>query len=497
MIAYLKNIFSNINRKHIIPSFNYLIIFVVSLISVYYYLYDIEFLPLGYYYDNLSIVSNAICLNKLGVDEYGEKYPLIFLSLGDYKLPIVPYLLSIIHYFIPLNLLVSRIVTLILGLTGLMVISFIFKDKFKNYIFVISIVFVFSNILISSSFWSIQRSGFEVGYTIAYNSVLFFFCLNGLKNKNILYAVIGSLMILLSIFLYQSYKVIFIPLLIFYIFLNYLRKTISLSTFIFSLFSSIILISIFILFNKETFFGRFHQISSENPQSLNPFDLVNLYFKHFNLKFLFFQGDISFRHSIGKIGTYSLGLMIPFILGFYRNLRYLLIHRNNFSSKFTIKIFILFFFLISFIPASIINEGVLHALRSYNILISFIIYCIDGFYFLFLYCNKIKKIKEYKSVIAHVLLIIVLLLSLYNLNSFVRRIYAYPIPSYFSQAYWTILQQNKIMELTINKNTYEKNLMHLHRKLSKEDLPTYQKYEEILENKNYNHCSKIYQINGK
>jgi hypothetical protein len=153
--------------------------------------------------------------------------------------------------------------------------------------------------------------------------------------------------------------------------------------------------------------------------------------------------------------------------------------------------------LISFIPASIINEGVLHALRSYNILISFIIYCIDGFYFLFLYCNKIKKIKEYKSVIAHVLLIIVLLLSLYNLNSFVRRIYAYPIPSYFSQAYWTILQQNKIMELTINKNTYEKNLMHLHRKLSKEDLPTYQKYEEILENKNYNHCSKIYQINGK
>ena len=71
MIAYINNIFSNINRKHIIPSFNYLIIFVVSLISVYYYLYDIEFLPLGYYYDNLSIVSNAICLNKLGVDEYG------------------------------------------------------------------------------------------------------------------------------------------------------------------------------------------------------------------------------------------------------------------------------------------------------------------------------------------------------------------------------------------------------------------------------------------
>lgn len=61
--------------------------------------------------------------------------------------------------------------------------------------------------------------------------------------------------------------------------------------------------------------------------------------------------------------------------------------------------YIYIFFILSSRPISLIKEGVPYAMRSYNILISFILYCRDDFYFLIFYFYKFKNVIKYRSII--------------------------------------------------------------------------------------------------
>lgn len=493
------NTILNFKNHNIFLIIMYICILLLTIVCSYFYFNSLSFLPLGYSYDNLSIVSSAICLSNQGTDEHGTYYPLYFFSLGDYKVPAVIYLLSFVNKIFPLNLYFSRLITVSLGLIGLVFIYLITKKNKNKLAYFITFLFVLSNLFISSSFWSIQRSGFEVGYTLVYNAFLYIFCIKGLKEKNNLYSLFGVSLIFFSIFLYQSYKVIFIPILFFYFLLLYSRSIFKKSQLFFITIFSLSVIIIFIFFNQDFFFGRFKQISSDLNQSFPNFiTIIKLYFKHLNINFLFFHGDKSFRHFIGDIGSFSYGIMIPFLIGIYIDIRFLIFRKKRNSFNYSVKLFTLFFFLTAFFPAAIINAGIPHVIRSYNIVLFLILYSLKGFYFLFIFSSKRKVKNKNLKMIYMIVVLFCILLSIDYIKNFKRKLSVFPILSYFSQGYWTENQLSIIQNLLLTNDLETKDLILLHRKKSSTDLPLYFKYIEIIENRNLMYCTNtLYPPNNK
>src|SRR5258708_40279192 len=76
-------------RKEIILLF--VLIILASFLRLYKFLDD----PPGLYPDAVSIGVNADAILHTGTDEYGQKYPLLFKSFQDYKMPLYIYITAL------------------------------------------------------------------------------------------------------------------------------------------------------------------------------------------------------------------------------------------------------------------------------------------------------------------------------------------------------------------------------------------------------------------
>src|SRR3990167_7573491 len=78
-------------------------------------LYELDSYPVSLSWDEVAIGYNAYSIAQTGADEYSIKWPILFKSFNDYKLPGYIYLDSIFVKFLGLSGFTVRLPSALLG----------------------------------------------------------------------------------------------------------------------------------------------------------------------------------------------------------------------------------------------------------------------------------------------------------------------------------------------------------------------------------------------
>lgn len=335
-------------------------------------------------WDEVALGYNAYSIMQTGRDEYGSFLPVILRSFDDYKPALYAYLSIPSISVFGLNEFAVRLPSAIFGILTVLAVFFLVKELFKK-----DNIALLSAFLLAISPWHIQfsRVAFEANVGVALNvfGILFFFK----AFKKPWFLLLSAIMWGLSIHVYQSEKV-FVPLLILLLLcifrqqLLLIKKKYRLISFLIFTFVCLPLVY-FTLTNKDAF-ARAKGVSifsnaaiieanadkikrdRENNDFLGlildnrRIELARYalggYLSHFDLNWLFITGDIA-RHHAPNMGLLYL-VELPFLLiGIYS------VIFGKFDKR--VKIFLISWFLIVPIPASVTND-VPHAVRVINFL---------------------------------------------------------------------------------------------------------------------------------
>ncbi|MDO8657679.1 MAG: glycosyltransferase family 39 protein [Candidatus Levybacteria bacterium] len=181
----------------------HLFLFIVVCIAGFLRFWNITNVPPSLSHDEVAIGYNAYSILQTGRDEYGVRFPLLFQSFDDYKLPGMVYSSVISVALFGLNELGVRFPSAFMGTLTVFVFYFLTKELVRNKARALLITLFFA-----FSIWHINfsRQLFES------NGALFFL-LTGVyflvaftkKTRNIIFA---SFFISLSIYFYYSVRVV-------------------------------------------------------------------------------------------------------------------------------------------------------------------------------------------------------------------------------------------------------------------------------------------------
>lgn len=306
---------------------------IITILAFLIRIYQTNFVPL--LWDEASIGYNAYSLIKTGKDEYGQSFPLIFKSFGDYKPGAYIYLTIPFIATLGLTPLAVRFPSIILGsLTPLMLYLLVkaISPTSKKTALLSAIVLAFNpfNILFSRGAWETNILTFEL--ILASH----FF----VKNKLLL----SSLIFGLTLYTYQGGKIMS-PILILTLLLIFKPKIKS--------FSSKFVLPLFII-SLPVFYGLLSQNDSNRLQVfglwsyIQPQTEINTiilesneldydlfhnqvffflrnfferYFNNFSPRFLAFEGDWQVaRHTAPYVGVLLYPPLIFLYLGLFKKL---------------------------------------------------------------------------------------------------------------------------------------------------------------------------------
>lgn len=273
--------------------------------------------------DELAFGYYGWSLLHFRTDEYGNRFPFYFPSIGDYKYPVLAYLNIMPAIFFGLSEITVRFWSVISGIILIPLTFILSKLIFKS-----NIAALASAWLVALSPWSLSlsRYGYEnnVAVTLTTGAIICF--LIATKSKlNKRYLMISFILFLISSFTYGAQKV-FIPLflLCFLIFSYFKDSPIfnfkKILLFFFLILSIIIIISLIPWQSRGRASGALYSYLS--PQEANQLEELKIeagispihipvkltqafhnkvrivgmeflarYFDHFSPKFLFFQGE--------------------------------------------------------------------------------------------------------------------------------------------------------------------------------------------------------------
>lgn len=233
--------------------------------------WDISQIPPSLSHDEVAIGYNAWSILKTGKDEYGTRYPLLFRSFDDYKLPGYIYSTVISEELFGLNEVGVRFPSVILGSLTVLCLFFLCKEIFHNKKegLLISII---STVVLAISPWHINfsRTAFEA------NASLFFIVLGFLSllksRKKPQWLIVSSVSFVVSLYFYYTARIL-IPFCVLSFLVVYKDKFIVAKKWIVisALFGILLLLSIFPYF-LTTGLSRVNQVSIFNDKSLtNPY----------------------------------------------------------------------------------------------------------------------------------------------------------------------------------------------------------------------------------
>lgn len=358
----LKNFICKIN----LGKFLFISIVVLSLLLNFYH-FDSN--PPGLYIDEVSIGVNAYSILKTGRDEYGQRYPVYFKSLNDYKLPVYIYLSSISMYFFGKNDFAVRFPSAFFGTLGVIFIfllinellisdkSFYFKHRCKYALL--------SSFLLAVSGWFLQFAGpaFEVTVAFSFLIIGVYLIFIAQRKSSILIFILSLFILVLTIYTYHSYK-IYTPVILIYLLIKLIKQhKISYQNkarIITIVFFFIPVIYIYLIPDANT---RFFQTSAFSSFTLNNIIIfIKNYTSYYSLDFLFSFGDGINRHQFLNFGPLA-RWMLPFMLiGLFALFR---THKSNLRSA------ILAVLLITPIPASLALPSP-HTLRSLTMVLPYV-----------------------------------------------------------------------------------------------------------------------------
>ena len=349
-------------------------IIVVLLIAAFLRFYKLDSYPVSISWDEAAIGYNAYSIAQTGKDEYGQKFPVLFRSFNDYKLPGYIYLDALLIKIFGLSSFTTRMPSALMGVFAILAIYLLVKNLFNQKVAAIASFFL------AISPWHLQfsRAAFESNGALTivlYGIVLL---LLGLRNK--IWAFLSIPILAASLYFYYSPR-IFIPLILAAFIIIFRKEIIPNFKFFAFGFLAAAVISIPIVTRVLSFEGqkRVREVSVFADPSLakiyadtrlkNELPLENIflnqripyaievlknYSTYFSPTFLFFAHDPNPRHRSFNQGNFYLFEIVTILLG-----AFLLMRQKETKSKF----FLLAWLLAAPIPASFAKDSP-HALRA-------------------------------------------------------------------------------------------------------------------------------------
>ncbi len=306
-------------------------------------------IPWGINADEAAFGYNAYSFLKTTFDEWG-KFPIYIKSFGEYKLPGYFFFSLPIVYFLNLNILSTRLLSVIAGSFLPIILFFLVKHFSQNKR--LSFLSAFSLSIMPAAI-HFSRAAFESNLALIFIALA---CLTWLKDKKL----ISFVLMFFAFYTYNSIRIL-LPFLILLLYLtDFLGKKSFYSLKKSLLFIILIYTSFFLtLLTNPHLMSRFKGLSfwqqpgfsltqverrndHPNPNSLTvkllhnkatefSKTLVTNYFNHFQFKFLLNQGDPIDRLSFPKSGLISFWQILFTILGF---LITLITYRKRINSLF-------------------------------------------------------------------------------------------------------------------------------------------------------------------
>ncbi|MFH0864220.1 MAG: glycosyltransferase family 39 protein [Candidatus Gottesmanbacteria bacterium] len=316
-------------------------------------IYQLGIVPPSPDWDEAAIGYNAYSLLKTGRDEYGKFLPIVFRSFDDYKPPVYFYLAIPSIAIFGLNVFAVRLPSAILGSLTVLITYFLVKRLFadrksSNKTLINSSLLAFiSALLLAISPWHLQfsRVAFETNIALFFNVTGVWLFLEGLKKPKIW--LISALFFALAPYSYHSARV-FTPLLILGLFIVFRadifkqRKWTIISGLIFSILMLPLILTLLspegrlrlsgvsALADQTNILTRdIKKIQDDNKNNFLPAKLfhnrrityalivITGYLRHFDLNWLFLNGDIPRHHAPG-VGILYLWELPFLFIGIYQ-----------------------------------------------------------------------------------------------------------------------------------------------------------------------------------
>lgn len=430
-------------------------------------------------WDEAALGYNAYSIMLSGKDEYGKFLPVVLQSFDDYKPALYAYLVIPFIKLLSLNIISVRLPSIIFGIITIFTVFALVKLiipqsflLFNNKRISGDLIALLTAFFISISPWHIQfsRVAFEaqVGLSLDLLALAFFFY--ALKRNWFL--ILTFCFAALSIYVYQSEKV-YVPIIFLALFIIYRREIINFPKKILGIsalvgFILVLPMLVYIVVNPSALtrakgvsvFSHQTQILSRNEKRLeidrNNNDKLGLlldnrrfdyakqiasgYLSHFDLNWLFLQGDVS-RHQAPFMGLLYI-FEIPLIFMGLLGVAFLKIDRK-------IKAFIFSYVLIAPIPASITID-VPHAVRTIHFLPMFQLFSALGLLMVVAYLRAKVHIKVIRYPIYILFLCVVALNIAYYLNQyFVQQ-------NYFESKSWQYGWQEAVDYTWLNHKRFDR-----------------------------------------
>ena len=418
-------------KKYFLP----LIVFLVVFIAFFLRFNKVTQNPPSLNWDEVSIGYNAYSILKTGKDEWGESFPVHFRSYGEYKLPLQIYASIPGIAIFGLNELGVRITPVLYGTFTVLIVYFLtsrlFSPIFGDRSRWIGAIAAF---LLAVSPWHIHltRASFESSFAVFWISLGVLFLLKGFeKPKWWIFSVIPLAM---SIYTYNSARV-FTPLFLGVVFLLYRKDVLkNIKTFLFCIpLFLILLIPLFMFFLSGEATARLKLVSiTDDPgfvlrineargKLALPGPLPRLihnkvthftyvfsknYLAHFTPDFLFINGAGHKQHHVQRVGELY-AFQAPFVI---IGLIYLFKKKNKYRGL------LITWIVLAFIPVSITNDSIPHALRTLIAVVPYQIITAYGFYELYLMLEKRKILKS-------LMLVTVFLTVILSMKSYLNNYY--------------------------------------------------------------------------
>ncbi|CAN5303667.1 hypothetical protein BH10PAT1_BH10PAT1_1630 [soil metagenome] len=355
-------------------------------------IYQVDKVPVSLFGDELDLGYQAYSILHTGADYYGNKWPLQFHSLAEYRTPLYLYSTVPTVAVFGISPLGVRLPAVIFGVLGIWALYLLVKQitEREDLALVSAVVLTFSP-------WHLQysRAGFEVTELLFFLIIGLYFFFKGLKNGKWMW--LSIVFLVLCPFIYSTAK-LFIPMLLVFLFVVYRKEILKLPKkyLFYTCIAGLIVglptaysiiktpqrfdyISIFSDPTIEPEVGTARQrdahMRGQTRTGLNPtimdklFEnkftfwtktIVDHYAEALSTDFFFRQGDPNPRQSLTGMGEFYKVEAVSMIVGI--SLFFVL----NKNSKF--KLLIGFWILAGILPAAITRDGGNHATRLILIL---------------------------------------------------------------------------------------------------------------------------------
>lgn len=285
--------------------------------------------------DEAALGYNAYSLLQTGKDEHGASWPLHFQSFGDYKPGGYVYLLLPFVKFLGLNALALRLPNLLFSIICIYLIGQISKLILKN-----DYAQYFSMLFMAISPWHIIFSRGAWESSLAFSLFIIGLYLFLKEQKIVLTAIFWAL----SLYFYHSARV-FLPLFLLSLLISNIKDKLEFKrVLLIGVLVALLSLPAFVSFLKNSGTARFNGVGifadlgpknraeellnqdantklinriTHNYRLLYLFSFVDKYLSHFNLNFLFIEGDSVPRSKLPDLGQISLFFLPFFLLGVF------------------------------------------------------------------------------------------------------------------------------------------------------------------------------------